>query len=103
MMPLAPSYLQSWSLQTALRKDIFVVLVGWWQTFTLVLGGAWPRRSCLSLVALWPEADAHIQRVECVAAVLTLVSLAPLLSGRRVLWFCDNSSVLGSLVKKQIE
>ena len=37
--------------------------------------------------------------MECVAAVITIVFLVPLLAGRHVLWFCDNTRVLGSLVK----
>ena len=36
------------------------------------------------VVASWPAAEAHIQRVECVAVVITLVLMAPVLAGRHV-------------------
>ena len=57
--------------------------------------------SCVppAVVADWPAAKAHIQRVECVAVIIVMVLMAPLISHRNVLWFCDNSSVLGALVK----
>ena len=53
------------------------------------------------VVALWPAALNHIQRVECMAIVVKMVMAAESIAGRSVLWCIDNASALGVLVKGQ--
>ena len=48
---------------------------------------------------MWPEAEAHIQRIECLGVLLVLLTQVETLAGRDVLWFVDNTSVLGALLK----
>ena len=48
---------------------------------------------------LWPLADNHIQRIECIAVLRMLVYHPDVFRGRDVRWFVDNTAVLGALVR----
>ena len=51
------------------------------------------------LTAGWPEAETHIMRIEALGILSGVIYLAQLLTGRSVIWFVDNSSALGALLK----